>query len=175
MQWVVNQLLIWFDILSIQFFCYVELPLMVGGKYVRWDRVNVDEFMTILYHKLGPDTPMSYKFEHIKKRYYYCEDRTYPMVKLFFKNIKSMRKCTNILKNPLLYGDYIKFHVWDKLSIPELLLTKQLKCIDFYHVRATKVEPNIHLSLLDHEYIGEWDTINNIPHEVGWYTKSAIH
>ena len=89
------------------------------------------------------------------------------MLQLCFSNLRAMQHCSRLLKNPLKTDDwgFIKCNIWeDSVSVVRKLLTlKDVRYSQWINVTAHRVEPELRISALEHEYIAEWDTITAMP------------
>lgn len=161
-------------------FCQIELPLFVRNHTYRWNNAAVSIFMSMLSERLGDDAPLRYFFKMSKKLYYYRGNRTFPIIQLSFGNLKAMQHCTNLLNNPIKTDDwgFIKCNVWEtSISVIRKLLTvRNVKYSQWFSVIGHQVEPELRISTLEREYIGQWDTMNAIPLTecMGWTTKPGV-
>ena len=161
-------------------FCHVELPIFVRNHTYQWRPAAVASFMSMLSERLGADAPTRYTFKHAKKTYHYRGNRTFPMLQLCFGNLRAMQHCARLLENPLKTDDwgFIKCNIWeDSVSIVRKLLTvRDVRYSQWFNVTAHRVEPELRISTLEHEYIAEWDTMTAIPLEEckSWNTKPGV-
>ena len=161
-------------------FCYVELPKIVRAREYTWRSSSVSEFMRLLNKFLRNDAPYDYDFVKAKKTYYYRGERVSPMIRLRFHNLQAMSHCSKLLNNPLKTDEwgFIKCNVWeDSVSIVRKLLTvRKVRYSQWFSVTAKRVEPDLRISTLEHEYIAQWDTMYPIPPDrcKAWSTKPGV-
>jgi DNA polymerase elongation subunit (family B) len=162
-------------------FCYLELPLFVRNRHYKWGKPEAELFMDMLNKTLGfENAPFKYTLEYRKKTYYYRGQRTYPMLMLMFKNLKAMRSCVYKFEHPIKTENwgFIKCNVWeDTINIVRKFLTaRDTKFSGWFKVTATKVEPDMRVSNTEEEYIGQWDTVVEVPPDEcrSWTTKPRV-
>jgi len=161
-------------------FCHVELPIFVRNHTYTWRPAAVENFMNMLSQRLGQDAPIRYIFKEARKTYYYRGNRRFPMVQLCFNNLRAMQHCSRLLENPLKTDDwgFIKCNVWeDSISVVRKLLTvRDVRYSQWFRAVGHKVEPELRVSTLEHEYIAEWDTMTAIPLEEckTWNTQPGV-
>lgn len=150
-------------------FCHIELPMFVRNREYQWNSAKVRTFMNMLGARLGDDAPIRHVFKMAKKTYWYRGARRFPMVMCCFTSLEAMRHCANLLENPLKTEDwgFIKCNVWENtISIIRKLLTaRNIRYSQWFRITATKVPPEYRVSTIEHEYIGQWDTMTAVPPE----------
>jgi len=161
-------------------FCHVELPMFVRNRAYTWRPASVETFMRSLSERVGSNAPTRYTFKMAKKTYYFRGERKFPMLQLCFSNLRAMQHCSRLLENPLKTDEwgFIKCNVWeDSISIVRKMLTvRDVKYSQWFRVTGHRVEPELRISTLEHEYIAEWDTMVAIPMEEckGWNTQPGV-
>lgn len=163
-------------------FCHVELPLYVNMKPMLWTGESVRRVFEWLCQVLKEDMPIGYNFLYLSKLYYYKGTRKYPMMRLFFKNLKSLQHCEKLLSKKSYriddLGGMIFFLVWEtSISIVRKLLTvRDCGYSQWFTIEAIEVPPDEHISTLEKEYIGNWRTLTPLTEEEtkGWVTYPRI-
>lgn len=158
---------------------YVELPIFVNRTLKRWTDSDIEIIQHWLHAKMGEDfAPTEVKFIQAKKLYYYRGDKTYPMLKVSFRSLKAMQRCSQILSRPqeIHQLGYLAFHVYeDNISLVRKLLTEQ-KCGISQWLQMQGVTPEDKISTLEREYIVPFQFIQPISNDKtrGWCTFPRI-
>lgn len=162
------------------YYCQVELPRIVNGRLMNWNRYFVDCIYQHLKMKLGEDAPKKAIFKSTQKLYYYNGQRQYPVMMLTFKNKQSMDKCEGYLKK----GKYIEdigfcvFNVNEtQIHIERKLLTLRNSAhSQWFKIQGTRVSEEDKVSFYEREYVVDWKTYTPYPinETKSWITYPKI-
>ena len=161
-------------------FCHIELPMFVKGRPYNWTQTNVERLTETLSYMLKEHAPQRVIYKRSKKTYYYHGNRTFPMMLYCFKNMEAMKHCENVLKDAIKTDEwgYIKCNVWESgIPIVRKLLTIQKTTFSgWFECEAYKTEDDYRLSVIDNEYIINWQSMRPIDPDVckGWMTNPRV-
>jgi len=143
--------------------CYLELPMIVGGRYFEWNAHKFGIFRTWLANKLGDSQPEKAYLKHMKKLYYYRQNRKYPMMFAFFPTLAAMYKCKSLLDKPHKIEGLgnIACKMWEESITPVRKMLTLTKCgySQWFNVEGTPVEEGEKISNIEQEYICQWTNI----------------
>ena len=159
--------------------CMIELPSVVGNRYVTWTKGMADTVANYLKYVLQDNGPENARLVSKPRLYYYQNKRELPFLQVSFTNKNAMRACTNLLKKPLkIDNKTYNFKVWeDNISIVRKLLTiKQLRYTQWFNVKAKLVAEGDRISKLEKEYAINWGSIQPISDDetTEWITHPGI-
>lgn len=168
-------------------FCFLELPKIVNNYHARWDRYKAYDLMKNLESVFKDKAPLQYEYKDTKMLYYFnavqdretgeLRDRTYPVVRLVFKNRGDMNYCNKILSGPIRTRDFgmVNCKIWEN-QIPlerKLITAKNIGYCSWIDVQGYVPEKKIATT---DEYIVDWTTMRRTPMEecANWEIKPRI-
>lgn len=81
-------------------FCFIELPLNVGGRRIKWNKERCDIFMGWVKSMSGDEAHFKYAFNMKRKLYYHRGATKYPMLQVQWKKVSEMTRCVRLLNKP---------------------------------------------------------------------------
>ena len=133
--------------------CRLELPTKIGRRSITWDPPKRQEVFNSLKYRLRYNAPFKFLYRSMPKLYYYDESvdssgntsiRKYPMMTLFFRNLKSMYYCGSMMKEPFNVPSIglLKCNMWetDIKLFRKLNTMIDLKFSQWFEADATLLE-----------------------------------
>ena len=146
--------------------CYLQLPKLVDGQPFNWDPCTAEIISSWLRFKLDSDAPIVCEYEEKHESYYYDYNRTTPMLRLSFKTVRAMKRCSKICSRPAEIRDLGKV---ENISCWEVDISNITKL--FSH-QGCKLSEGIRLEVEQtndktskanvHEYIADYRTMKPI-------------
>lgn len=161
-------------------FCYIELPLIVKSREHNWSAYEAHELMELINRRLGERKSTKHDFRHCQKLYYYHGNRTFPFIRVFFKNVTDMKNCKYKFDNPIetdKWGWIQLFVHEEQISVVRKLLTyKNIRYSSWFSVEGIKVTEELKISSIENEYIVKWDTMAAVPESIcrEWSTNPGV-
>ncbi|HSW77051.1 MAG TPA: DNA polymerase domain-containing protein [Candidatus Saccharimonadales bacterium] len=163
-------------------FCMIELPRFIKSQKVeyQWTHQKIQNLVNHINKLLRYSKIIRSEFLKCQKIYYYQGNDKTPFIRVFFKNIKSMRQCKYLLDNAFQTEEWgwIKCNMWeDDISCVRKLLTiKKIKFSKWFKVKGTKVEDEFKRSKCEFEYIIDWQSLQPIDEVIcnKWVTNPGI-
>lgn len=160
--------------------CYIELPLIVNGRYFEWNSYRFKLFHKWLNQKLGDHQPTSAHLKQMKKLYFYRKERKYPMMFTLFPTLAAMYKCKSLLENPHKIEGLgnIACKIWEESITPVRKMLSLTRCgySQWMNINATPVEEAEKISKIQQEYICNWADIKPIDPSItkSWATHPKV-
>jgi len=161
-------------------FCYIELPLIIKGREYNWTAYQASELVELINRRLGERKIIRSDFRHCQKLYYYYGNRTFPFLRVFFKNVADMKNCKYKLDNPIetdQWGWIQLFVHEEQISVVRKLLTyKNIRFSNWFYCDGEKVDEELKISSIENEYIIEWNTMTSVPEDIckEWVTNPGV-
>jgi DNA polymerase delta subunit 1 len=162
-------------------FCYLELPMFVGGQVREWHRDLVDQVMAMLGRVCGPNAPVNYSFiTSNRKLYYYRAGRTTPMIYVSFNTLRAMAICRSKIANALRVDDlgFVKLTMLedDVDMVRKLLTVRDVTHAQWMRFTASPTLADDRVSSIEREYSLSWRNIDGISEteSEGWTTQPGI-
>lgn len=163
-------------------FCFLELPFIVHNKPFTWNKYRADDFARCLEKKLNVIFfPERIQYKELKKLYYYNGERKYPMLRIFFKNTRDMKRFSYKLNKPIELKGYglVKCNIHEEwISIVRKMLSaKGLGFCQWIKItEANEVLGELKESSAKHEYNISWDNMENVDSKISdsWATNPTI-
>lgn len=146
-------------------FMFIELPQFVNNRIYNWSYSDARTVYDFLYNKLDEEyKPTGYKIMNVEKLYYYNRNKKTRVIRIFFNDSESMKKCEWSIKNPIHIEELgeIKLNVWDQdiKSVRKLLTSiGDFNICQWFKCKAEKVPEIEKISYLETEYYVKWQDI----------------
>ena len=164
-------------IIDFPVFCFIELPVIIRNKEVKWTLPQSKTLMITINKLLGYGASIKSEFFYCQKLYYYQGSRKSPFIRAYFKNVREMNSCKYKLENAIYTEDWgcIKCTVFEnQISVLRKLLTlKNIRFSKWFEVEGTKVLDELKISTLENEYIINWQSMKPIADDIcgNWITN----
>ena len=183
-------------------FCYLKLPWVVNNKVFSWNKAKAKYVYDAISKKLNINESKPDSKDHRPKTEFIFSYKTLlygfsdtvndrgelvtnksPCIMLFFKTIESMKVCKNKLNYPLyvpqLYSkNGIKCELYETNIDPirKLLTYRNVKYTQWFTINGIKVSSNDRISVLENEYIVDWQSMLSVPNEESkdWVTNPSV-
>ncbi|CAK7994665.1 DNA polymerase family B [uncultured virus] len=162
---------------------YLALPEeTLTGRHISWNAKAAADIVNRLKFSLGPKKTMMLNFhpQHLgmmdRLYYYYGDNNKKPMLLMFFKNGEAMRHAANLCRKGIEIEDLgkIKGEVLEAEISPilKLLAKRDLSHACWLTAEGRKVDNATRISVLEQEYIIDWQTMKRVPQEIcgSWIT-----
>ena len=149
---------------------HLELPSMVNGKYVSWNKRKAKRVFTYFQNALKKNAPFGYDFRHRSKLYYLQSKKT-AFLLLMFNNLKAMKACKRLVQVPRdikniggngYFAKSIKFdlHETNVNQVRKLLTNQLCGMSQWFEVEARPATKDERISIDGlKEYIATWKTM----------------
>ncbi len=161
-------------------FMYIELPQYVGGKLIKWTNQLAHCTFIGLSKRLRDNAPVSCTLQYRKKLYYYRQDKTYPMLLVFFDTLTALQTCVKAMEKGLVVSDVseraLPVKCWED-GIPMVRKLLTLRKANYCQWLRTTAELSTEgETRLEREYVCSWKALSPVdPVECSsWVTHPLI-